>query len=324
MPGVFISYRRNDVAGQAGRLAERLADYFGDELVFLDVDSLSSGERFEVEIERAIAGADAVLVLIGPRWDLKRLEDEGDFVRRELAMALRLQRRLVPICVDGAPVPTAESLPAAIRELVSREATEIRHATFSRAVDQLIEDLERDMLRPAASVGPRRLVAGLERAGWPYSWFAPLVHRLRPLPAMLALLLIVGALGAVAAGALWRVAWARGQDAGRAATTVQYETEAAKQREQSLILKGRVKDKANNDLDDAAVTVTNRANGRRYTTSTAQDGQFVADLRTIGITFDAIVQLEVVKPRFRNYRDEFLFRDGLEYRSFLDSVPPGR
>lgn len=322
MPGVFISYRRSDVAGQAGRLAERLAEHFGEELVFLDVDSLTSGERFEVEIERAIAGADAVLALIGPRWDLKRLDEEDDFVRKELTTALRLQRRLIPVCVDGAPVPTAESLPAAIRDLVNREATEIRHSTFSRDVAQLIADLEREGLRPAASVGPRGLAIALARAGWPYSWFAPVVRRLKPGLAMLLLLFVVGATWTATARAVWRRGWSQGNEAGREVTTAQYEIEAEKQRQQSLILKGRVKDRANNDLTDAAVTVTNRANGRRYTTSTAQDGQFVADLRTIGITFDAIVQLEVVKPRFRSYRDEFLFGDGLEYRSYLDSLPP--
>ena len=37
---VFISYRRDDSAGHAGRVHDRLAHEFGANLLFMDVDSI--------------------------------------------------------------------------------------------------------------------------------------------------------------------------------------------------------------------------------------------------------------------------------------------
>jgi len=68
MSGVFISYRRADAQGWAGRLGEDLAHAFGDVARFFDLSSIPPGTDFIAEIERAVASAVAVLVLIGPRW----------------------------------------------------------------------------------------------------------------------------------------------------------------------------------------------------------------------------------------------------------------
>lgn len=37
MRAIFISYRREDAEGQAGRLFDDLARYFGEDTVFMDV-----------------------------------------------------------------------------------------------------------------------------------------------------------------------------------------------------------------------------------------------------------------------------------------------
>ena len=95
MGGVFISYRRDDTAGYAGRLYDALTAHFGRDLVFIDVDSIRAGQNFVDVIDGWIASCSVVIVLIGKGWlnsaDARgrRLDDPQDFVRLEVASALR-------------------------------------------------------------------------------------------------------------------------------------------------------------------------------------------------------------------------------------------
>jgi hypothetical protein len=66
--GIFVSYRREHAAAQAGRLYDWLAAHFGEEHVFMDVDSIRFGVDFVQVIEDAVTSCDAVLMLIGADW----------------------------------------------------------------------------------------------------------------------------------------------------------------------------------------------------------------------------------------------------------------
>ena len=54
MPGIFISYRRDDVPGQVGRLFGRLAEHYGEDFVFMDVESINLAQDFEAVIKKRI------------------------------------------------------------------------------------------------------------------------------------------------------------------------------------------------------------------------------------------------------------------------------
>ncbi|HYN06980.1 MAG TPA: toll/interleukin-1 receptor domain-containing protein [Vicinamibacterales bacterium] len=112
MPRIFISYRREDTAGYAGRVYDGLQRRFGPENVFMDVDSLRPGDDFVEAIGRTLDQCDVMLAIIGPRWlavtdkqGTPRLFDEGDFVRIEIQSALEKRLRTVPILVGRASVP---------------------------------------------------------------------------------------------------------------------------------------------------------------------------------------------------------------------------
>src|SRR5436190_11201690 len=104
MPSVFISYRRSDTtSGYASWIYERLATVLGAEQVFMDLDSLPLGVDFVEHLERALSTATVALVLIGPAWldaadedGGRRLDDPRDFVRVEVAAALRASVRVIP------------------------------------------------------------------------------------------------------------------------------------------------------------------------------------------------------------------------------------
>ena len=146
---VFISYRRQDSAGHTGRLADHLLDRFGSGSVFMDVESIEAGADFTETIVRSIDDSDAVLVVIGPDWlaatgpdGRRRLDDSGDFVRIEIEASLRSEKRLIPVLVGGATMPSEDRLPASIAALARRNALELQDRRWREDVDALVDVLE--------------------------------------------------------------------------------------------------------------------------------------------------------------------------------------
>jgi len=95
---VFISYRREDSAGHAGRLHDSLQSHFGADNVFMDLSDIDSGTNFVEVIQAAIRSSDVVLALIGKQWltcssaGKRRLDLPNDFVRTEIALLKEAQR----------------------------------------------------------------------------------------------------------------------------------------------------------------------------------------------------------------------------------------
>jgi hypothetical protein len=65
---IFINYRRDDSIAMAGRLQDRLANTFGRDKLFMDVDNILAGVDFEAHPNNQVADCDVVLVVIGPNW----------------------------------------------------------------------------------------------------------------------------------------------------------------------------------------------------------------------------------------------------------------
>ena len=68
MTHITISYRRSDSDAIAGRIRDRLASHFGDESVFMDIDSIPFGFDFRDHIQEALAQNDILIAVIGPQW----------------------------------------------------------------------------------------------------------------------------------------------------------------------------------------------------------------------------------------------------------------
>jgi hypothetical protein len=138
MPGVFISYRREDSAAYAGRLFDLLSGQFGAENTFMDVDDIKGGDNFVTVIDRNLDVSDALLAVIGPRWlsvtepdgGTRRLDNPRDFVRVEIARALQRGIRVIPVLVGGAALPRPADLPAELQPLCDRQAMEVRDTHF--------------------------------------------------------------------------------------------------------------------------------------------------------------------------------------------------
>ncbi|MGH6623960.1 MAG: TIR domain-containing protein, partial [Burkholderiaceae bacterium] len=148
MRGIFISYRRDDAEGQAGRLFDDLSAHFGRDAVFMDVAGIKKGLDFRRIIDAHVASCGVLLVIIGKGWlsakdskGQRRLDDANDFVRLETAAALSRDIPVVPVLVHGAVMPTEHDLPDGLKELAFRNGTELTHARWESDVKLLIEDL---------------------------------------------------------------------------------------------------------------------------------------------------------------------------------------
>jgi len=145
---IFISYRRNDAEGEAGRLFDDLAARFSEKSVFMDVDAIKPGYDFRKAIDESIDGCSVLLAIIGPTWYTARnqagefrLEQENDFVRLEIGSALRRRIPVIPVLVRGTKMPTAEELPVDLKDLAYRNAVELTHARWKSDVQLLISAL---------------------------------------------------------------------------------------------------------------------------------------------------------------------------------------
>jgi formylglycine-generating enzyme required for sulfatase activity len=155
---IFISYRREDTAGYAGRLYDRLSQKFGCDNLFRDIDSIDYGLNFVEVIQKTVASCDVLLAVIGRQWlsstdkqGRRRLDNPKDFVCLEIVTALERKIRVIPVLVGGASMPLSTELPDALQPLVDLNALLIGDH-FHPDVDRLIKTLESVLYVPLPPV----------------------------------------------------------------------------------------------------------------------------------------------------------------------------
>ena len=179
---IFISYRRGDTAGRAGRLFDVLVSRLGGRNVFQDVAAIAPGADFPQQVAEAIAKSDAALVVIGSEWltirgpdGTRRLDEPGDYVRGEIGAALAAKVPVVPVLVGDAQLPAPDDLPEELRPLVNRQAARIRDDSWHQDVDALVRRLEGEAVvetprrRWLMLAGAVTVVVALAAIGWMWS-----------------------------------------------------------------------------------------------------------------------------------------------------------
>ena len=137
--------------------------------IFRDLDSIEAGTDFVEAIEKAVGQSVVLLAVIGPRWltavdagGARRLDAPGDFVRQEIAAALRRKIRLIPVLVDGCAPPKASELPEELAALARLQTHELSDKRWDYDVEQLLDILERI---PGLTREPPTSVATASRRG---------------------------------------------------------------------------------------------------------------------------------------------------------------
>ena len=149
MSAIFLSYRRDDSSGYAGRLFDNLAERFGRERLFMDIETLEPGMDFVTGIDRAIESCGAVIAIIGPNWvraqdseGRRRLDNPHDFIRLEITSALTRGVRIIPVLVHHATMPPEHELPEPLHPLCRLQAYEISDNRWEFDVSRLADVLE--------------------------------------------------------------------------------------------------------------------------------------------------------------------------------------
>jgi hypothetical protein len=148
---IFLSYRREDASGHAGRLFDflhyggGLGPGFSKDQIFMDIDTVAPGVDFRHVIEQAVCACDVFIAVIGTQWlnaadarGRRRLDNAQDFVRIEIEAALARDIPVVPTLVQGAQMPTVEELPETFGAFVHRNAVELSDARWSYDVSKLV------------------------------------------------------------------------------------------------------------------------------------------------------------------------------------------
>lgn len=145
LASVFINYRRDDASAQAHLVHERLKNRLGKKEDFMDVSSINPGAKWPEEIEKNLQAATTLVAVIGPNWlsskidehGRRRIDDESDWVRRELEDALNNGKRVIPLLVNGAKVAPDEALPETLRGLFKHQCIEVRRDYWEHDIKQL-------------------------------------------------------------------------------------------------------------------------------------------------------------------------------------------
>jgi TIR domain len=146
---IFISYRRDDTEGEAGRLYDDLVRAYSDNNVFMDVSGIQPGLDFRKAIDDNVSGCGVLLAVIGPTWGTvtgkdgaRRLDNADDYVRLEIGSALKRGIPVIPVLVHEAHMPTADLLPEDLKDLRYRNSVELTHARWNSDVALLIGALK--------------------------------------------------------------------------------------------------------------------------------------------------------------------------------------
>jgi tetratricopeptide (TPR) repeat protein len=145
---VFINYRGADSHSYGALLYTELTRQFGNEHVFLDVESIPPGADFVTELLGRVRSARVVLAVIGPRWltaidpgGRRRIDDPADWIRCELATAFAAGVRVIPVLTEQAELPATAELPADIAALSRCQFRRLRYREPTADLARLVTDL---------------------------------------------------------------------------------------------------------------------------------------------------------------------------------------
>ncbi len=156
---IFVGYRRSDTQGHAGRVADDLAERYGEGRVFRDIE-IVPGTDFATLLRRQVSTSSLLLLVIGPDWldmrdadGARRLDNEDDWVRLEVETAMEHGVPIIPLLVGAATMPAPDELPESLRPICAVQAHIMADRSWDHDLDQLCAAIERRVpwLRPSGA-----------------------------------------------------------------------------------------------------------------------------------------------------------------------------
>jgi sterile alpha and TIR motif-containing protein tir-1 len=125
MTDVFISYRREDGLMHARFLSEKLTN--SGCRVFFDQEDIPPGNDFDLTIKKHLEECnDVILIVTKSYFGMKdsnhqlRIQQDSDWVRKEIALALSHQKNIIPLLFNDIQYPKASEIPTDIQAVLKK------------------------------------------------------------------------------------------------------------------------------------------------------------------------------------------------------------
>ena len=158
---IILSYRRSDSDVITGRIRDNLANRYGEDAVFMDIDSIPLGFDYRKQIKDALLENKIFIAVIGPKWlggkgKEARINEENDPVRIEVETALQQGTPVIPVLVSGATIPKSTELPPSLQNLCYLNAAEVDGGRdFHQHMDRLIYAIDQ-ILKTSEAPPPKQ------------------------------------------------------------------------------------------------------------------------------------------------------------------------
>jgi pterin-4a-carbinolamine dehydratase len=152
MPTAFISYRRQDSSAASRWIAQSISTIFGSNSVFIDTEAIRVGTNWRARLDEALEQAEVLIAVIGRSWltipdkyGTRRLDHRNDWVRNEIAHALRRGIPILPLLISGAEPPPEEALVELedIKGFLNWQALPLNDASWDTHLADVFRALER-------------------------------------------------------------------------------------------------------------------------------------------------------------------------------------
>ena len=120
----------------AGRVFDRLKTM--GYRVFLDFSAMREGE-FEEQIYKAIDASEDVLVVLSPNGLDRCINEEKDYVRKEIAHALKQNKNVIPLRMRDFKFPN--NLPEDVKKIEKLHGPEVSEEYYDSFIQSLVEKL---------------------------------------------------------------------------------------------------------------------------------------------------------------------------------------
>lgn len=165
---IFINYRRVPAKSDALNIQTELEKHFGSGSVFLDIKDIEPGDYWAQNIQSGLEQARVLLVLLHSNWlhaqdpksGMRRLDQEHDWVRKEIAYFLDAAKNgadkiTIPVLLgEGTTSPEKDFLPEAIRGLAAcQNSCRIRIENISYDILQLVDTIKKRGIAAVAEPG---------------------------------------------------------------------------------------------------------------------------------------------------------------------------
>lgn len=138
---VFVSYRRRSWPF-THRLTDRLRDLLDAE-IFIDYKGIDDTD-FERSILRHLRNSDVFLLIVSEdTFNSEAIHRDKDWVRREIRLALKLDKPIILVLIDGLTPPPPEMLPQDIQAVANRQGIRFFPEFFNEGVDKLADFIQR-------------------------------------------------------------------------------------------------------------------------------------------------------------------------------------